>query len=122
MSETRLTGHKRIKRNWHKLIYTRGQKHEQYVEILIKKERSTAIEEAISISDRVLLVRMNPKPKVTNLIHVYAPKSDSNDDVIEEAFEEVRAWMPNFYNGRLQHQGRKERHRNGINVDFELEE
>lgn len=89
MSETRLTGHGKIKRDRYELIYSGGEDHERGVGILMKKELSVAIEEIIPISDRVLLVKIDTTPKAMNLIQVYAPTCDADDDAVEGFYEDI---------------------------------
>jgi exonuclease III len=89
MSEVRWTGFDRITSDGYDFIYSGGEKHENGVGILVSKKLSAMIEEMIPISDRVMAVVLNCKPKPLSIIQVYLPTSEHNDDEIEAVYEDI---------------------------------
>ena len=75
VSETRYSGIGRCKRECYEFIYSGREKHEKGVGVLLSCEVANCLAGYVSISDRVLMVKINAKPVNLNVIQVYAPTS-----------------------------------------------
>lgn len=84
ISEMRWIGKDRISSEGYDFIYSGGaDKHENGVGIILKKELSELVDDIIPKFDRVIIVRINVKPKTVTLIQVYAPTAESEEEEIE---------------------------------------
>ena len=55
---------------------------------IIHKEMRKYVSDFIPYSDRALLLKLNAKPVNLNIIQVYAPTADKDDDEVESFYEE----------------------------------
>ena len=89
LSEVRWCGRDRIRKDKYKLIYSGGDRHEYGVGVLIRKNLSGMVTEVLPLSDRVIAICLNAKPKPITVIQVYAPTSESEDEEIERVYEDI---------------------------------
>jgi len=89
LSEVRWTGAGKINSDDKKIIYSGGKNHIRGVGIIFDSKTATAIKGYWTISDRVLVVKMQGQPFDITLIQVYAPTSDSSDEDIDTFYAEV---------------------------------
>lgn len=89
MSEVRWMGADRITQGEYEMIYSGGDKHERGVGILIARKLSKRVVEVIPMSDRVMAIIINNKPKPISVMQVYAPTTDHDDDEVEAFYEEI---------------------------------
>lgn len=57
--------------------------------ILMKKQIAATIDEIIPVSERIVMVKLEVKPKPVVVIQVYAPTFDSSTEKIKEFYEEL---------------------------------
>lgn len=58
--------------------------------MLIHKDLSTAIKEIEPLSERILRIRINSKPKALTVIQVYAPTSESSEECVEDFYAKLK--------------------------------
>ena len=78
--------------NW-KFFYSGGETHNYGVGILMKKELAGAVKTWWPVTDRIIYMKLQGSPIDINIIQVYAPTSDHDDDSVEDFYqklEEVR--------------------------------
>jgi predicted secreted protein len=85
ISEVRWIENDRVNTDQYKFIYAGGQK----VGIMVRKTISQRIEEVKPISDRVIAVKINAKPKPIIVIQIYALTSNKEDEKVKEFYEKV---------------------------------
>ena len=57
--------------------------------LLLRRDLAVAVTGCWQLSDRVILVKIAAKPVGLNIIQVYAPTADYNDEDIEAFYEQV---------------------------------
>lgn len=96
MSEVRWTGINRCKANDdYELIYSGGETHERGVGILLKKELGSMVDDIRPVSDRVIAIRIQTRPKPITIVQVYAPIADSTIEELETFYEDVEKSLKN---------------------------
>jgi len=74
----------------HTIVYSGGKTSgQQGVGVWIHKRRAGALIGYEPINSRILLVRIKAKPRCLSLIQVYAPTSVSEEEVIEQFYQEL---------------------------------
>ena len=91
LSEVRWEGAGRRKLRKHNIIYSGGDKIERRVGIILNEATSISIKGYWTISDRVLLVKLNGKPFDITIIQVYAPTSESIEEDIDFFYKDLGA-------------------------------
>uniref|UniRef100_A0A8D8VTC7 Craniofacial development protein 2 n=1 Tax=Cacopsylla melanoneura TaxID=428564 RepID=A0A8D8VTC7_9HEMI len=92
ISEMRWTDAGQMTINEHKVIYsgkTDGN-HELGVGFILNKKLSQYVKNFIPISPRVILLQLNAKPIDINIIQVYAPTTDSNEEEVEALYLSIQ--------------------------------
>ena len=84
IAETRWTDTGRIVKDDYTMIYSGGEDHKNGVGIILRNEEAKSMIGYWPISDRVVMVKMQAKPFNINMIQVYAPTQDYDDENIEE--------------------------------------
>ena len=88
--EERWRGAEILETNGYKFVYSGGQRHENGVGFILDRERAKGMLGYWAISDRVLLLKMKGSPLNISIVQVYAPTSDSSDEVVEAFYERPR--------------------------------
>ena len=90
LSEVRWKGTGELSDNGHTFLYS-GQNRlkRNGVGFLIMKEITDSILDFAYVSDRIISIRIEAKPKNLTIIQVYAPTSDYSDNEIEEFYEKI---------------------------------
>ena len=73
------------------VTYSGGQSHERGVAIITDKTTSKSIQGSWPISDRIILVKLKGKHFDINLIQVYAPTAQCQDEEIEKFYEDLES-------------------------------
>ncbi|XP_012938670.1 craniofacial development protein 2 [Aplysia californica] len=89
LCEVRWTGAGRIVSDRYNIIYSGGDKHERGVAVIMDMPTSKTLKGYLTISDRVMLVRLKGSPFDTTIIQAYAPISESTEDEIEKFYDEI---------------------------------
>ena len=63
------------------------------VGFLINKRIKSCVLEVNAISDRIMYIRLNAKPRNISMFQVYAPTSDADDDVVQEWYDSLESAM-----------------------------
>ncbi|GFO36321.1 endonuclease-reverse transcriptase [Plakobranchus ocellatus] len=89
LSEVRWKGAGKITSGGHEIIYSGGTESEKGVGIIVDQTVTKAIKGYWALSDRFLLVKIAGKPVDLNIIQVYAPTANSNDEDLDKFFNEL---------------------------------
>ncbi|GFO15828.1 craniofacial development protein 2 [Plakobranchus ocellatus] len=89
LSEVRWKGAGKITSGGHEIIYSGGTESEKGVGIFVDQTVTKAIKGYWELSDRVLLVKIAGKPVDLNIIQVYAPTANSNDEDLDKFYNEL---------------------------------
>lgn len=90
ISEVRWTGVGRITEEGKDFIYAGGDKHEHGVGIMFDEKTTSCILGFWAISKRVIIAKLKGEPFNINFIQVYAPTATSDNEEIEQFYEEVK--------------------------------
>ena len=85
--ETRWTDNGRIDDKDNVMIYSGGEKHMYGVGILMKKSIANSMIGFWPVSDRVIMMKLNGSPFNINIIQVYAPTQDHEEEDVEKFYE-----------------------------------
>ncbi|GFO25062.1 phosphoethanolamine N-methyltransferase-like [Plakobranchus ocellatus] len=89
LREVRWKGAGKITSGGHKIIYSGGTESEKRVGIVVDQTASKAIKGYWALSDRVLLAKIAGKPVDLNIIQVYAPTANSNDEDLDKFYNDL---------------------------------
>ena len=89
--ETRWTDTGKIVKDDYTMIYSGGEDHKNGVGIILRNEVAKSLIRYWPISDRVIVVKLQAKPFNINMIQVYAPTQDYDDETIEEFYEQIQS-------------------------------
>ncbi|GFO47125.1 craniofacial development protein 2-like protein [Plakobranchus ocellatus] len=89
LSEVRRKEAGKITSGGHEIIYSGGTESEKGVGIIVDQTGTKAIKGYWALSDRVLLVKIAGKPVDLNIIQVYAPTANSNDEDLDKFYNEL---------------------------------
>lgn len=89
ISDVRWSGSNKIAREEFDFIFSGGDKHKYGVGMLVKKKFSSMIKNIIPMSDRVIGIQIEARPKPITIIQVYAPTADKEDEEVEKLYEEI---------------------------------
>ncbi|XP_025406587.1 craniofacial development protein 2-like [Sipha flava] len=59
------------------------------VDIMFRKDIGKKVKSYVQYSERIILVKIETKPKDTIIVQVYMPTSNSNDSQVEEVYEQI---------------------------------
>jgi len=59
------------------------------VSIMLRKDIGKKVKSYVQYSERIILVKIETKPKDTIIVQVYMPTSNSNDSQVEEVYEQI---------------------------------
>ncbi|GFO16672.1 craniofacial development protein 2-like protein [Plakobranchus ocellatus] len=89
LSEVRWKGAGKITSGGHEIIYSGWTESEKGEGIIVDQTVTKAIKGYWALSDRVLLVKIAGKPVDLNIIQVYAPTANSNDEDLDKLYNEL---------------------------------
>ncbi|GFO48685.1 craniofacial development protein 2-like [Plakobranchus ocellatus] len=89
LSQVRWKGAGKITSGGHEIIYSGGTESEKGVGIIVDQTVTKAIKGYWALSDRVLLVKIAGKSVDLNIIQVYAPTANSNDEDLDKFYNEL---------------------------------
>jgi len=101
ISQVRWTGCNHISMEERNFIYLCKDSHEYSVALLVHKEIAQAISKIELISERIMRIRINAKPKTIGVIQVYVPMAGSNDDKVEAFYAELDCVLSKSNNGNI---------------------
>lgn len=100
VSDTRWRGSGKQYNDEH-VIYYLGQDTDQHrygVGKIINKNIEADVKTFTPLSERIVLLHISAKPVDLNILQIYAPTADKDEDTIEEFYSEVENVMKNFKN------------------------
>ena len=89
-----------IKEN-HTMIYSGGEMHRKGVGILMKNNIARSMLGFWAISERVIMLKLQAKPFNINIIQVYAPTLDCEDEEVEKLYQEINNGIKLTKSGEL---------------------
>ncbi|GFN96982.1 craniofacial development protein 2-like protein [Plakobranchus ocellatus] len=89
LSEVRWKGAGKIISGGHEIIYSGGTESEKGIGIIVDQTAYKAIKDYRALSDRVILVKIAGKPVDLNIIQVYAPTANNNDEDLDKFYNEL---------------------------------
>lgn len=75
------------------IIYSGGDQQRNGIGIILDQKRARSVKGFWSISDRVLLVKLEGQPININIIQVYAPTSESTEEEIQKFYNDLNTAM-----------------------------
>lgn len=72
---------------------TRDESHRNGVAVILKKSLSDSVRNFLPLSDRVMLLQLETKPINVNIIQVYAPTTDYDDNEVELFYQQIKEVM-----------------------------
>ena len=91
IAETRWTDTGKIVKDDYTMISSGGEDHKNGVGIISRNEVAKSLIGYWPMSDRVVMVKLQAKPFNINMIQVYAPTQDYDDETIEEFYEKIQS-------------------------------
>ena len=91
IAETRWAETGKVVKVDYPIIYSGGEDHKKGVWIILRKEVANSLIGYWLKSDRVVMVKLQAKPFNINMIQVYAPTQDYDDETIEEFYEHIQS-------------------------------
>ena len=95
IAETRWTDSGIIVKDNHTMIYSGGEEHKKGVGIIMKNSIARSMMGYWAISERVIMMKLQSKPFDINIIQIYAPTQDYDEEDVEEFYEEVQLAIKN---------------------------
>ena len=73
----------------HKIYYSgKETDHQHGVGFIVNKKILNCVLRATPVSSRIMSLRLSAQPLNINVVQVYAPSSDFDDDIVEEFYED----------------------------------
>ena len=91
MSEVRWSGEGLFYCGDYTIIYCGKEGGQSVVAIALNKHFATALKSYNTISDRLVMIKLNTKPVTLNIIQAYAPTSASTEEEIENFYNDLQA-------------------------------
>ena len=101
IAETRWTDDGRTTSEKYEMIYSGGDKHQYGVAIMMKKHIASCMVGYWPVSDRIIMAKIQGKPFNINIIQVYAPTTDHDDDEIEKFYDDLKQVMEYTKTGEI---------------------
>ena len=76
-----------------RMIYTESKRGQNGVGILLEKRLKNRVKKIVQKSDRVLMIKIEAKPKDMVVIQVYLPQSERTEEEVEEVYEQIDELM-----------------------------
>ncbi|KAL8583570.1 hypothetical protein ACOMHN_028341 [Nucella lapillus] len=91
LAETRWTGSGETITEEGQRIWYCGEdsKHQHEIGFIVNKERVNSVISCTPVNSRIISIRIAAKPNNFNIIQVYAPKSDYEEEVVEQFYEDL---------------------------------
>ena len=90
IAETHWTEEGKIIQGNHTMIYSGGENHRNGVGIVMKNSVAKSMMGFWTISDSVIMVKLQAKPFNINVVQVYAPTQDHDGEEIEKFYQEIQ--------------------------------
>ena len=90
ISECKWTDNGTIVKDDHIMIYSGRKEHKNGVGIVMRKEIARSLIGHWAISERVKMIKLQGKPFNINIIQIYAPTKDHEDEEIELLYDEIQ--------------------------------
>lgn len=78
-------------KNQYRVIYSGGSKRRKGVALVLNQKAAHATEYFETISERLIILRLNAKPVPILIVQVYAPVEDEDDEIKDIFYEEVNS-------------------------------
>ena len=91
LCETRWSGSGHFTSQEHMIIYSGNDLGSNGVAVVLDKYHASTLISFNTINDRIMVVKLNTKPVVTNIVQVYAPTSESTEEEIEKFYNDLQA-------------------------------
>ena len=89
--EARWTDIRKIVKDDYTMIYSGGEDHKNGVGMMLRNEVVKSLIGYWPISDRVVVVKLQAKSFNINMIQVYAPTQDYDNETIEKFYEQIQS-------------------------------
>ena len=89
VSEVRWPGSGEVQYEKSKFIYSGGDKRERGVGILLAEDAAKSLKGYWAVSDRIILVKLQGSPFDINIIQVYAPTADADEEAVEDFYDSI---------------------------------
>jgi len=89
LCEVRWTDSGDFKKNDKRVLYSGGASHHRGVGLILNKNFSNSVISYWPKSDRIMFVKLKASPYNINIIVIYAPTSDAEDEAIESFYDEL---------------------------------
>ena len=90
MSETRWTGKGQFQTDGWTFYYSGGANHQRGVGFLVTPKIAKSVMKVEPINERVILMKINSKPKPINIIQVYFPTGELDEDIVLEVYSDLQ--------------------------------
>ncbi len=92
VSEVRWSGSGERSTSSHTIYYSGNDdvNHRNGVAVIVSKAAKYTVKNFVPLSDRVMILQFDSKPVSMNVIQVYAPTTDADDDAVEAFYAEVK--------------------------------
>lgn len=92
ISEMRWTGKGECNTHNGKMYYSGNENEHQYgVAILVKKEIQKSVINFVPLTDRVMMIQIAAHPININIIQVYAPTAEKDENMVEEFYHQLKS-------------------------------
>jgi hypothetical protein len=101
IAETRWNDDGRISNDQYEFIYSGGEKHQHGTGIMMKKSVASCMVGFWPVSDRIIMVKLKGKPFNINIIQIYAPTTEHDDDEVENFYNDIENVMKYTKSGEI---------------------
>lgn len=101
ISETRWTDGGRVTDGEYEFVYSGGDKRMGGVGIMMRKDVASSMTGMWPVTDRIIMVKLSGKPFNINIIQVYAPTTDHEEEEIESFYEDINKVMDYTKSGEI---------------------
>ena len=101
LSEVRWTNTGSFDKQGYHIIWSGGQKHEHGVGFIFNSKSKKSCKDHLIISNKIILLKLKSHMTNVNLIQVYAPTMDSNENVIQEFYKNLNASKKKCRSGEM---------------------
>ena len=101
LSEVRWTDIGSFDKQGYHIIWSGEQKHEHGVGFILNSKSKKLCKDHLAVSNRIILLKLKPQKIDVNLIQVYAPTMDSNENVIQKFYKDLNATKKKCKSGEM---------------------